>query len=189
MWGEAGDDRERVLCYLRATRKSDAGMVWGSLVHALFEHGMRGLQQDRAQLERLANWLTMERPELHYLVPEALDTVEHVMDSEFLRRAQPAVERQVEVPFAVRIGDGATPTILHGVIDLAFRQPDGRNLADSKTDRADMEVLERQYAAQANSYAAQSVRLTGGSVFHAGLFSVRLRGLSRSLSGVARSQE
>lgn len=170
-------------------RKSDAGMVWGSLVHALFEHAMRGPQQDRAQLECLANWLRVERPELRYLVPEALDTVERVMDSEFWQRARSAVERQVEVPFAVRIGDGATPTILHGVIDLAFRQPDGWNLVDYKTDRADMEVLERQYAAQVNSYAAQWARLTGGSVFHAGLFSVRLRGLIRSLSGVARPQE
>lgn len=136
-----------------------------------------GPQQDRAQLECLANWLTMERPELRFLVPEALDTVERVMDSEFWRRAQSAVERQVEVPFAVRIGDGATLIILHGVIDLAFHQPDGWNLVDYK------------YAAQVNSYVAQWARLTGSSVFHAGLFSVRLRELSRSLSGVARPQE
>ena len=62
---------------------------------------------------------------MRYLVPEALDTVERVMDSEFWRRAQSAVERQVEAPFAVRVGDGETTTILHGVVDLAFRQAEG----------------------------------------------------------------
>lgn len=169
-WG-AGDDRERALCYLRAVRESDAGMAWGSLVHVLLEHAMRGSRQNRAHLARLANWLTMGQQELRRVVPEALDTVERVMNSGFWRHAQSALERQVEVPFAVRAGAGETTTILHRVIDRVFLQAEGWILVDYKTDRIEMDALERQSACGASKLRRRSMgavdgrqRLTCGAV-------------------------
>ena len=118
------------------TREPDTGMAWGSLIHFLLEHAMRGPQRDRAHLERLATWFAFDKPELRRVIPEALDTVERVMAAEFWQAAQAAEERAVEVPFAVRVGEaGAPPRLLHGVIDLAFKTAAGWTLIDYKTDQ------------------------------------------------------
>jgi hypothetical protein len=76
-------------------------MAWGSLIHFLLEHAMRGPQRDRARLERMANWFAFDKPELRRGIPEGLDTVERVMTAEFWQQAMAAEERAVEVPFAV----------------------------------------------------------------------------------------
>jgi hypothetical protein len=54
-------------------------MAWGSLIHFLLEHAMRGPRRDREHLERLATWFAFDRPELRRVIPEALDTVARVM--------------------------------------------------------------------------------------------------------------
>jgi hypothetical protein len=49
------------------------------------------------------------------------------MASDLWQRAMAAEERLVEVPFAVKVpGNGSPPTILHGIIDLAFMRNAGR---------------------------------------------------------------
>jgi ATP-dependent helicase/nuclease subunit A len=138
------------------TREPDTGMAWGSLIHFLLEHAMRGPEPDRAHLERLATWFAFDKTELRRVIPEALDTVERVMTAEFWREAQAADERAVEVPFAVRVGDaGASPTLLHGVIDLAFKTAAGWTLIDYKTDQlvGDVDLLAARYAPQIRAYA------------------------------------
>jgi hypothetical protein len=113
-------------------------MAWGSLIHFLLEHAMRGPQRDRAHLERLATWFAFDKTELRGVIPEALDTVERVMAAEFWQEAQSADERAVEVPFAVRVATaGAPPKLLHGVIDLAFKTPpaDADRLQDGPAGR------------------------------------------------------
>ena len=138
------------------TREPDTGMAWGSLIHFLLEHAMRGPQRDRAHLERLANWFAFDTPELRRVIPDALDTVERVMTADFWREATAAAEHAVEVPFAVRVVEaGAAPRLLHGVIDLAFTTPDGWTVVDYKTDQlgAGTEVLVARYAPQIRAYA------------------------------------
>jgi ATP-dependent exoDNAse (exonuclease V) beta subunit len=140
------------------TREPDTGMAWGSLIHFLLEHAMRGPQRDRAHLERLAIWFAFDKTELRGVIPEALDTVERVMAADFWREAQAAEERAVEVPFAVRVGDpGAPPRLLHGVIDLAFKTAAGWTLIDYKTDQlgGGVDQLATRYAPQIRAYADQ----------------------------------
>ena len=157
------------------TREPDTGMAWGSLIHFLLEHAMRGAQRDRAHLARLASWFAFDKPELRRVIPEALDTVERVMAAEFWKQAMAAEERAVEVPFAVRVeAGGAAPRLLHGVIDLAFKTADGWVLIDYKTDQlgAGVDQLAAQYAPQIRAYADHwSAQL--GATTRAGLHFIR----------------
>jgi ATP-dependent helicase/nuclease subunit A len=157
------------------TREPDTGMAWGSLIHFLLEHAMRGPRRDRAHLERLATWFAFDKPELRRVIPEALDTVERVMAAAFWQEAMAAAERAVEVPFAVRVeAAGAVPRLLHGVIDLAFKTADGWTLIDYKTDQlaAGIEALAARYTPQIRAYAAHwSAQL--GTTTRAGLHFVR----------------
>jgi ATP-dependent helicase/nuclease subunit A len=155
-------------------REPDTGMAWGTLVHALLEAAGRGPRRDRAHLERLARWLTVDRAELRRVLPEALDTVERVLASDLWERARAADELDAEVPFAVRVPAAAgPPTVMHGVIDLAFRTPAGWSLIDYKTDQADLATLTALYGDQVRQYATHWAALTGIPVAHAGLFAVR----------------
>ena len=174
------------------TREPDTGMAWGTLVHGLLEHAMRGPHRDRAHLERLARWLTFGNAELRRVVPEALQTVERVITSEVWQQALAAEERRVEVPFAVTVAGSTPPTILYGVVDLAYRAPDGWHLIDYKTDQADMPALCDRYAGQLRQYATQWAALTDQPIGHIGLFRIRGAELSPDLRAVtepAPSQE
>ena len=138
------------------TREPDTGMAWGSLIHFLLEHAMRGPSRDRAHLARLATWFAFDKPELRRVIPDALDTVERVMAAEFWQEAQAADERAVEVPFAVRVEEAGAPSrLLHGVIDLAFKTGAGWTLIDYKTDQlaAGVDQLVARYAPQIRAYA------------------------------------
>jgi ATP-dependent exoDNAse (exonuclease V) beta subunit len=89
----------------------------------------------------------------------------------------------VEVPFAVQLAgeDGGPPRVLHGVIDLAFRGPDGWELVDYKTDQADVATLAARYGEQVRQYAAQWATLTGGPVGHGSIYAVREQAQSANL--------
>jgi ATP-dependent helicase/nuclease subunit A len=164
------------------TREPDTGIAWGSLIHFLLEHAMRGPHRDRTHLERLAKWFTFDKPELHPVIPEALDTIERVMVAEFWQRAMTAEERHVEAPFAVTVnGAGGAPCVLHGVIDLAFKTPAGWELIDYKTDQADLSHLVERYGDQIKAYAGRWADLTAGPIGFAGLYSVRHQQLSQNL--------
>ena len=167
------------------TREPDTGMAWGTLVHGLLEHAMRGPHRDRAHLERLANWLTFGNAELRRVVPEALQTVERVMASEVWRQAMAAEERRVEVPFAVTVAGSTPPTVLYGVVDLAYRAPDGWHLVDYKTDQADLPTLCERYAGQLRQYGTQWSALTDQPIGHIGLYRIRGAELSPDLRAEA----
>ena len=157
------------------TREPDTGMAWGSLIHFLLEHAMRGPRRDRDHLERVAAWFAFDRPELRRVLPEALDTVERVMAADFWHAALAAPERAVEVPFAVRVHEpAAPPRVLHGVIDLAFRTADGWTLIDYKTDQlgAGLDALTARYAPQIRAYTTHWSRQLGATT-RAGLHFIR----------------
>jgi ATP-dependent helicase/nuclease subunit A len=163
------------------TREPDTGMAWGTLVHALLENAMRGPHRDRRHLERLANWLTVDKPALRRVVPEALDTVERVMASELWRRAQAATECLAEVPFAVKSDGDSSPRVLYGVIDLAFSTAGGWHIVDYKTDQAGLAALTERYAEQVRAYVGPWARLVNERIVYAGLFAVRADSLSDNL--------
>ena len=149
------------------TREPDTGMAWGSLIHFLLEHAMRGPRRDREHLERLAGWFAFDRPELRRVIPEALDTVARVMTAEFWRDALAADERAVEVPFAIRVeASGTPPRLLHGVIDLAFKTARGWTLVDYKTDQLapGVDQLVDRYAPQILAYASHWATQVGAPV-------------------------
>ena len=54
------------------------------------ENAMRGRTRDRTHLERLANWFTVDKPELRAVIPEALVTVEKEGIAAFLERRAPS---------------------------------------------------------------------------------------------------
>ena len=85
------------------SHRADAGAAWGTLVHGLLEHAMRHDGATRADLDRLARWLTVETPDLRPFIPEALDLVEAVRKAPFWQEARAGAEVHVEVPFAVRV--------------------------------------------------------------------------------------
>jgi ATP-dependent helicase/nuclease subunit A len=163
------------------TREPDTGMAWGTLVHGLLEHAMRGPHRDRTHLERVASWLTFGNAELKRVVPEALQTVERVMASEFWQQAMAAEERQVEVPFAVTVAGSTPPTVLYGVVDLAYRTPDGWHLIDYKTDQAEMAALRERYAGQLRQYSTQWSALTDQPIGHVAIYRIRGDELSPDL--------
>jgi len=86
-----------------ASHRVDGGAAWGSLLHGLLEHAMRHGSSSRQDLARLAQWLTVETPDLRPFIPEALDWVDDVRQLPFWRDASASGERHVEVPFAVRL--------------------------------------------------------------------------------------
>ncbi|MBE3097699.1 MAG: UvrD-helicase domain-containing protein [Planctomycetes bacterium] len=157
---------------VRILRGPATGIEWGDLIHALLEHAMRRPESSRAGLERLARWLTVENAELRGVLSEALDAVDRVRASEMWQRALAAEECHVEVPIAVtQPGADGRPVVLTGVIDLAFRTPDGWHVVDYKSDQLaspDGRELTGRYRAQLDAYAAAwkkilpSVRVTTG---------------------------
>ena len=92
----------------------------------------------------------------------ALEMVNKVLRSDVLRRARAADQHLVEVPFqTLRPADGpgtvgGLPTIVRGVIDLAFHEPAGWVIVDYKTDRiaaSQVSFAAEHYRAQVETYA------------------------------------
>jgi len=107
--------------------------------------------------------------------------VNGVRGAETWQRAQAAEATLVETPFALSIdsgGDNGVPIVVEGVIDLAFREPDGWVIVDYKTDVVDdpdnLEQRRRQYRAQVDAYAAHFEKITGEPVKERQILWVRM---------------
>jgi ATP-dependent helicase/nuclease subunit A len=152
---------------IAATSTGPGGYEWGSAVHGVLEAAARGGTGDRLRTVARSMLLELDRPvrdgeptELGAL----MDTVNAVRASRLWKRAQSASRRLAEVPFALGLG-GAT--WLEGVVDLAFREPDGWVLVDYKTDRGDdpeFPTRRLAYREQLRRYADAWTRLTGEPV-------------------------
>jgi len=193
-----------------ASHRADGGAAWGALLHGLLEHAMRHSDASREDLARLALWLTVEHEEIRPFISEALDWVDDVRRLPFWQEARTGAEVHVEVPFAVRLSaeereagvpstrsPGASapgspkaqpsiPTVLRGVIDLAYLAGDGWRILDYKSDQidgladVDAELLAR-YAPQLQQYLFAWGRVAGGQVSSADLVALRAR---RTIKGV-----
>ncbi len=166
------------------SREKVGGILWGTLIHGLLEHAVQHPAASRGDLERLARWLTVETPALRPLVGQAVDLVEGVRSASFWPEVLEAPESHVEVPFAIRVepkrslpgGPTAeTPTVVRGVIDLAFRAGAGWRILDYKTDRApgDEAAVRARHGAQVRQYAAAWERASGQDVAATGIVLVR----------------
>jgi ATP-dependent helicase/nuclease subunit A len=162
----------------------DGGALWGTLIHGLLEHAVRHAATTRHDLERLARWLTVETPGLRPLIGVAVDLVEGVRGASFWKEVGEAPETHVEVPFAIRLETGQSlpggspvtlPTVVRGVIDLAYRAADGWRVLDYKTDRdaADEAAVRARHGAQVTQYGAAWERASRQAVAGTGVVLVR----------------
>jgi ATP-dependent helicase/nuclease subunit A len=161
----AADDPTRVVAANTASRRADAGALWGTLVHGLLEHAMRHKRATREDLRRLAMWLTMEHPELRTVIDEALATVEAVSNAEFWQEARASEECHEETPFGMRIEGEPVTKILTGAIDLVYQTSDGWRLLDYKTDAHGLNAdLRARYGAQIDEYEKAWSRIADAKV-------------------------
>jgi ATP-dependent helicase/nuclease subunit A len=156
------------------------GTEWGTLIHLLLEAAMLDPDTD---LHRLAEDSLAELGLEPCRKDDAVDTARSVMESEIWQRARASAQVLAEVPFEMlapwNSGDeDHVPLLLRGVVDLAFREPQGWVIVDYKTDRRSVEhlaeLLER-YRQQVKTYVEAWVALTGDPVHEAGLYFVHAR--------------
>jgi ATP-dependent helicase/nuclease subunit A len=166
------------------SHRADAGYAWGLLIHGLLEHAMRHTHASRADLNRLALWLTVESTDLRPHIDQALEVVERVSKAEFWREAQSAIECHVEAPFAIlESGPGGVPQVVNGVIDLIYKPAEGWRLLDYKTDQTrDTERLRNRYSSQIELYQTAWSRVTISPVPVGALYSVRTGYLVRVMA-------
>ncbi len=147
------------------------GVEWGEVIHLLME---AAAAEPSGDIEMLAAAALAEAGLASSLAPEAAALARSVLDSEIWSRARRSPSRLVEVPFQVMHDEGVpVPTILRGVVDLAFREEDGWVLVDYKTDRLDgrsAEKAARGYAGQMRLYQEAWERCTGETVKEALLY-------------------
>ena len=161
----SADDPTRVVSTDTPSRRADAGMLWGTLVHGLLEHAMRHKSATRDDLRRLAMWLTIAEPELRTVIEEALDTVQAVSGAEFWKEARASAECHEETPFGIRIEGGTVMKVLSGTIDLVYRQGDSWHLLDYKTDTHTLEAdLRTKYGPQIDAYEKAWSRIVQAKV-------------------------
>lgn len=152
------------------------GTEWGAVIHLLLETALARPAADLHELARLA------------LVEEGLDPseagtavgmVEKVLKSDVLRRAKAASRHLIEVPFQQLAAAGTLrslgglPTIVRGVIDLAFYEPPGWVIVDYKTDRiavSQLPVAVEHYRPQVETYAHAWREMLGQPVSECGLY-------------------
>ena len=146
------------------------GPEWGTVVHAALAQGGH-LSDD--ELERLCRALLIQhdRPLDAHAEPvelqDLLELVARVQSSDVWARAAASPRCLVEVPFQCELESGASPSVLEGVIDLAFQEGDEWVIVDYKTDVGDdTGFAERlvQYRAQVELYGDAWSRLTNQAV-------------------------
>ena len=157
-----------------AEDEGEHGILWGTVIHVLFQVAMGNPEAD---LEEVARAALVENGLEVRLAGEAAGTVRSVMDSEIWRRALRSDRRFTEVPFRVLLEEGTpVPIVLRGSIDLIFEEEDGWVLVDYKTDiveGAGTARLAEKYAPQVRLYAEAWERCTGETVKETALYFVR----------------
>ncbi|HEX7671041.1 MAG TPA: PD-(D/E)XK nuclease family protein [Polyangiaceae bacterium] len=161
---------------VRAEEGLGKGMSWGRVLHRLFEAMLRDESIDiRLYAENLLKDEERDVVEL----AEVLRVVEAVQSSSLWQRVKAAHERYVEIPFALEVPaadlgiEGPPDTLLHGTIDLVFREGAEWFVVDYKTDSTvnRLDALTAYYAPQVRLYASFWSRLTNAPA-RGGLFFV-----------------
>lgn len=135
------------------------GTEWGTVIHLLLE---TALARPGADLHELARQTLVEEGLDASEADNAVGVVGQVLKSDILQRAKATNRYLVEVPFqqllpagSARAVDGL-PTIVRGVIDLAFWEEPGWVIVDYKTDRiapGQLPNAAEHYRSQVATYA------------------------------------
>lgn len=151
---------------------SDKGMSWGRIVHRLLEAAAR---DSTLNLNLSAQNLLVEEERPLTERDEVVALVKSVMGSELWERQAAAEKRLFEVPFSLMLHE-EIPKVMSGVIDLAFKEPDGWVIADYKTDRVDgnLDALIAFYRRQVEMYKDFWERMSGERVKETGLYFVSI---------------
>ncbi len=155
------------------------GTEWGTVIHLLLESAMSDPDADLNSLAVVAlrdNGLESE------LAERAIESVKAVIASPVWSRAATSEHKLMEVPFSLSreqdVDDGKKiSTLLTGVIDLAFKEPDGWVIVDYKTGgkRAEeVKKLAQHYRSQIELYSESWEYITGFSVKEKGFYFVDL---------------
>lgn len=152
------------------------GTSWGRVMHRLLEALVRDPSIDVSLYA--SNLLKDEERDAAEL-GDVLETIAAVRGSGLWQRILDADQRLVEVPFAVSVNareagvDFDGETLLHGTIDLAFREGGRWWIIDYKSDRTSgrMQMLVDYYAPQVAHYVRFWQQLTGQET-RGGLFFV-----------------
>jgi ATP-dependent exoDNAse (exonuclease V) beta subunit len=154
------------------------GTEWGAVIHFLLQAAATRPELD---LHDLAYTALVEQEIDPGLAETAVQTAHRVMTSDVWRRAASSATRLVEVPFATCLAPEPTangvPTILRGVIDLAFREPAGWVIVDYKTDARPPEALSQlvsHYSGQVRTYSQAWEAIVGQKVHEIGLYFTHL---------------
>lgn len=152
------------------------GTEWGSVIHALLEAAMA---RPHADLKRLALAALQDQELDAGLADTALEAVAAVTQSAIWPRALASQHCLVEVPFSTLLPSSADPgpTIVRGVIDLAFLEPPGWVIVDYKTEHisaTQIPALANYYRHQLTTYAETWQRIVGQNVHETGLFFTHL---------------
>ena len=162
---------------VRAEEGLGKGTSWGRVLHRLFEAMLRDASID---VPLYAGNLLKDEERDAAELSEVLRLVERVTSSPLWQRVLAADECLVEVPFAIQVPsrDLALPddpalTLLHGQIDLVFREGDEWYVVDYKSDSTvgRLDALVAYYKPQVNHYARFWSELTSRKT-RAGLFFV-----------------
>jgi len=161
---------------VRAEEGLGRGTSWGRVLHRLFEAMLRVEVLD---IRLYAGNLLKDEERDAVELDEVMRVVEAVQSSSLWTRVKAADERFVEIPFALNVPrrevglDEDGETLLHGTIDLVFREGTEWFIVDYKSDSTTgrIDALVAYYASQVEHYARFWSRLTG-SPTRAGLFFV-----------------
>lgn len=131
------------------------GVKWGKIAHKAIELALRGCYE---KLKVLAGkW--MEEEEIADGNPDKLiELVDRFMQSSLWKRINKSEHKYFEVPFAVKEGDN----IIHGVIDLVFKEETGWVIVDYKTDDFEKDAVRKKaYQKQVELYKKYWEKITG----------------------------
>ncbi|MCC8109465.1 MAG: UvrD-helicase domain-containing protein [Planctomycetes bacterium] len=151
----------------------EEALGFGDVLHRLLEAAGSGGDGD---LQAMAAELLREHDLPEERLDEALVLVRSVVASDLWQRAAAADQVFREAPFAVREDRDGVPTVLHGIIDLVFREEDGWVVVEYKSDRLRSVTplaAARRHQAQLDAYAAAWERSRGEPVKEKGVFFAR----------------
>jgi ATP-dependent helicase/nuclease subunit A len=163
-------------------RREGGGVIWGTMIHQLFETLIKGNEDVDTAIDRLLE----EYNEFMDRRNEILLIVERFQQSELWQRIQQAEEVYTEVPFSMKLTDGDPlydqlkkdnmPVLFSGVIDLVIREREGWTIVDYKTDRVeernDLSILSEKYGEQVRQYYQVWRELTGEQITRAEIYFV-----------------
>ncbi len=162
---------------LPAWESNGRGIKWGNVIHRVLEAINKGI--NNSDLNILIGNVLREEGRPAEEKTNVLNLIDEIRKSEFWQELQKTEKKFVEVPFSIRLKpsdlgypDKEDMAILSGTIDLIYKNKDGWNIVDYKTDdiSKDKDSFIKYYAPQVKAYCQYWEKVSGEKVAKAGLF-------------------